>query len=225
MNWPPGEVLISWRHQLSLLRKSHGLNGLDRRVNNTDDASNCQHLWLFHLIDPFLSFLSLRSNKYGKPRRYFTTQKSESLNLRFWWPPKVKREIQRAITYQTHQSSHSRTKLPSPWSHSRRCVIGHSMLERFKSTGCDTKVAHLPTCSNAAIGGDKTESVLYRMQTGLLEALELRKPKLWVVCIGTSNLRPKGVVRDTEVERFRLLLHALLRTSPGGYNSRQTDIV
>jgi lysophospholipase L1-like esterase len=78
---------------------------------------------------------------------------------------------------------------------------------------------HLPHSFNAGCGGDKIENVLYRISEGLLEVMKEKKvlPKLWVVSVGTNNLRPKGRsgLRDGEVEAFLVLLSALLRAAPG----------
>jgi hypothetical protein len=70
---------------------------------------------------------------------------------------------------------------------------------------------------NAGVGGDKIENVLYRLDLGLLPLLEDRNVKLWVVIIGSNDLTKIGKIKKallpSEVERYRLLLQALLRTS------------
>ncbi|KAF9958722.1 hypothetical protein BGZ70_009111 [Mortierella alpina] len=92
-------------------------------------------------------------------------------------------------------------------------LIGDSMLERLKTTGACTELAQLDGLFNAGCGGDKIENVLYRLSlmSPLLEKLQVR---LWVVMVGTNNLRKKGL-RQSDVPLYRLLLQALLRISPG----------
>jgi lysophospholipase L1-like esterase len=70
---------------------------------------------------------------------------------------------------------------------------------------------------NAGVGGDKIENVLYRISEGLLGAMADKMPELWVVSVGTNNLRPKGEtgLKDDEVEAFVVLLAAVLRAAPG----------
>jgi lysophospholipase L1-like esterase len=88
------------------------------------------------------------------------------------------------------------------------------MLERLKTTGMDTQIAHLPSSFNAGVGGDKIENVLYRLDLGMMDLLESRNVKVWVVMIGTNNLRKTHHLLPVEVQRYRLLLQALLRISP-----------
>ncbi|KAF8976418.1 hypothetical protein BGZ46_008273 [Entomortierella lignicola] len=88
-------------------------------------------------------------------------------------------------------------------------LIGDSMLERFKTTGPSTRLAQLPNSFNAGCGGDKIENVLYRLSF-MYPLLVNRSIKLWVVVVGTNNLRKKGL-RQTDVPLYRLLLQALLR--------------
>jgi len=93
-------------------------------------------------------------------------------------------------------------------------LIGDSMLERLKTTGSHTRIAHLPSSFNAGVGGDKIENVLYRLDLGMMDLLESRKVKLWVVMIGTNNLRKTRPLSEVEGQRYRLLLRALLRIAP-----------
>ncbi|KAF9940964.1 hypothetical protein BGZ67_006202 [Mortierella alpina] len=92
-------------------------------------------------------------------------------------------------------------------------LIGDSMLERLKTTGACTGIAQLDGSFNAGCGGDKIENVLYRLSF-MSTLLEKRQIKLWVVMVGTNNLRKKGL-RPSDVPLYRLLLQALLRISPG----------
>lgn len=91
-------------------------------------------------------------------------------------------------------------------------LIGDSMLERLKTTGMHSRTAQLPSSFNAGVGGDKIENVLFRLDLGMLSLLEERNVKLWVIMVGTNNL--KKALRPVEVERYRLLIQALLRISP-----------
>lgn len=90
--------------------------------------------------------------------------------------------------------------------------IGDSMLERLKTTGKSTKVAQMPSTFNAGVGGDKIENVLYRLGLGMMARLSERNVRLWVVMVGTNNL--KKALKPKEIELHRLLLQALLEMSP-----------
>ncbi|KAF9129365.1 hypothetical protein BGX30_013979 [Mortierella sp. GBA39] len=92
--------------------------------------------------------------------------------------------------------------------------IGDSMLERLKTTGTSTGLAKLSGSFNAGCGGDKIENVLYRLDLMYPLLQNCSDIKLWVVMVGTNNLRKKGF-RPTDVALYRLLLQALLRIAPG----------
>lgn len=89
------------------------------------------------------------------------------------------------------------------------------MLERFKTTGSTTRIALLPKSFNASVGGDKIPSVLYRCQLGLLKDLFRFSPKIWVLSIGTNDLRENRPFGERECEGYKLLLQALIRAVPG----------
>lgn len=99
-------------------------------------------------------------------------------------------------------------------------LIGDSMFERLKTTGLNTRTSKL--CSqpdslafNAGVGGDKIENVLYRLDHGLLDIFSKQKEelKLGVVMIGTNNFNGKKPLKISDIEKYRLLLQALLRMS------------
>lgn len=118
----------------------------------------------------------------------------------------------KARSHNTYQSTHAPELNAEPKVDIHTVLIGDSMLERLKNTGRNTKLAQLPSSLNAGVGGDKIENVLYRLDLGLTSQLESRNVKLWVVMIGTNNL--KKALKKVELERYRLLLQALLRISP-----------
>ncbi|KAF9572597.1 hypothetical protein EC968_009669 [Mortierella alpina] len=91
-------------------------------------------------------------------------------------------------------------------------LIGDSMLERLKTTGACTGLAQLGGSFNTGCGGDKIENILYRLSL-MSTMLEKQPVKLWVVMVGTNNLRKKGL-RQPDVPLYRLLLQALLRIAP-----------
>lgn len=93
-------------------------------------------------------------------------------------------------------------------------LIGDSMLERLKSTGVSTRTGTLDRGFNAGVGGDKIENVLYRLGLGMATLLQDRGVRLWVVMVGTNNLSPKRGLRGDEIEKYGLLLQALLRIAP-----------
>ncbi|RVD89691.1 uncharacterized protein DFL_000688 [Arthrobotrys flagrans] len=96
--------------------------------------------------------------------------------------------------------------------------IGDSMIERLKTTGQNTRLHNFPRSFNLGVGGDKIENVLYRLHTGYISLLENRPTKLWVVHIGTNNLRPRKGLRDSnpnDSENFRVLVQTLRLLCPG----------
>ncbi|KAK6336972.1 hypothetical protein TWF718_009760 [Orbilia javanica] len=111
---------------------------------------------------------------------------------------------------------------PTPPNSNETCFdvifIGDSMLERLKTTGQNTRLHNLPRSFNLGVGGDKIENVLYRLHTGYISLLANRPPKLWVVHIGTNNLRPKKGLRDSgpsDYENFQILIQTLWILCPG----------
>jgi hypothetical protein len=92
-------------------------------------------------------------------------------------------------------------------------LIGDSMLERLKTTGAQTQIANLHSSFNAGVGGDKIENVLYRLDLGMMDLLEERNVKIWVVMVGTNNLKKTHPLLAAEVQRYRLLLQSLLLIS------------
>lgn len=88
--------------------------------------------------------------------------------------------------------------------------IGDSMLERLKTTGAHTQITHLPSSFNAGVGGDKIENVLYRLDLGMMDLLGERNVKVWVVMVGTNNLKKSHHLLPVEVRNYRLLVEALL---------------
>lgn len=113
-------------------------------------------------------------------------------------------------------SSEDPTLLPddTPTTPLSTVLIGDSMLERLKTTGALTGLAKLSGSFNAGCGGDKIENVLYRLDLMYPLLQNCSDIKLWVVMVGTNNLRKKGF-RPTDVALYRLLLQALLRIAPG----------
>ncbi|KAH6622128.1 hypothetical protein C7974DRAFT_216562 [Boeremia exigua] len=103
--------------------------------------------------------------------------------------------------------------------------LGNSMLERLKTTGLGTRLGALSESGvafNAGVGGDKNESVLYRLAQGLgsvLSAAQARGDgrcdiKLWVLCSGTNNLHAKRGLREGDVASWKALLDACLEIAP-----------
>ncbi|KAF3188055.1 hypothetical protein TWF225_003832 [Orbilia oligospora] len=110
------------------------------------------------------------------------------------------------------------TQTPNQTSSFDVIFIGDSMLERLKSTGQNTGLHNLPRSFNLGVGGDKIENVLYRLHTGYIPLLADRPTKLWVVHIGTNNLRPKKGLRDSDPSdyaNFRILIETLRVLCPG----------
>ena len=67
---------------------------------------------------------------------------------------------------------------------------------------------------NLGVGGEKVANVLYRISLGLLELLTPFSVRLWVIHIGSNNLRRGyGRLRPFEIAQIRLLLDAVLCAS------------
>ena len=89
------------------------------------------------------------------------------------------------------------------------------MLEQLKTTGSRTRVAQLPSSFNAAVGGDRIENVLYRLDDGLFTLLSNRGIQVWVLSIGGNHVGgKKKALRGEELWNFGVLLEALLRIEP-----------
>jgi len=113
--------------------------------------------------------------------------------------------------------------------------IGDSMMERLKTSGTTTQLNKsampgtsdkLPRSMNLGVGGDKIENLLFRiagsdqpgksLDTPLWDLFEGRRQrgqniKLWVLQIGTNNLRtPRGGLRPKEMALYKLVVKALL---------------
>jgi lysophospholipase L1-like esterase len=150
-----------------------------------------------------------------------STQRSEMPPTFSTSDPAFTRSIKAQAKFKERShNTHSTIHIPSlcsyaPGSTLDAVFIGHSMLERFKTTGVSTRIAKLPRHFNAGVGGDKIASVLYRVDLGLLRELEKFEPKIWIVCVGTNDLRPNRTLGDKELEAYKVLLQACLRTSVG----------
>ena len=116
----------------------------------------------------------------------------------------------------THHELHVPALAALPTASLTIVLLGDSRLERFSWYAPDTKINHLAKSFNAGVGGDKIENVLYRIEQGLLRAMEDKIPKLWVLSIGTNNLRVKGRdgLKEDEIEAFVVLVAAILRAAP-----------
>ena len=67
---------------------------------------------------------------------------------------------------------------------------------------------------NLGVGGEKVANVLYRISLGLLELLAPFSVRLWVIHIGSNNLRRGcGPLRSFEIAQLRLLLDTVLCVS------------
>lgn len=105
-------------------------------------------------------------------------------------------------------------------------LLGHSFIERLKTTGKKTRIGSQPEseCFNAGVGGDKTANVVYRGgDMGLLRSLKGLNPQVCVIILGANDKRKGGPIRtggknyalgDKEIETIRNILIAPLRTAP-----------
>jgi hypothetical protein len=124
-------------------------------------------------------------------------------------------------SHDTHHNNHIPALSSLPPNSLTTCLIGDSRMERFKWFCPLSQMNNLPHSFNAGCGGDQIQHVLYRISEGLLLALSDKPPRLWILSIGTNNLhakvqkqRPFGMF-DEDIEKFAVLLVALLRVAPG----------
>ena len=117
------------------------------------------------------------------------------------------------------EKTHKQTHIPELTRRSPENIdtvlIGSSMFERFKYIGTATRMGRLPRSFNAGVGGDKIPNVLYRIQLGILEELKKFRPQVWVVSIGTNDLRKNRAFSSEDFEGYKILIQALLRTVVG----------
>jgi lysophospholipase L1-like esterase len=117
------------------------------------------------------------------------------------------------------EKTHKNTHIPELTRRSTENIdtvlLGSSMFERFKNAGATTRIGRLPRSFNAGVGGDKIPSVLYRIQLGLLEELKKFQPKVWVISIGTNDLRKNRAFGPEDFAGYKILMQALLRTVVG----------
>ena len=60
------------------------------------------------------------------------------------------------------------------------------------------------------MGGDKIQHVLYRISLGIFDLVQHFPIKLWVIHVGSNNLRPRqGSFRPDEISKLWLLLRAI----------------
>jgi lysophospholipase L1-like esterase len=117
---------------------------------------------------------------------------------------------------ETHQNVHS-PELATFDGPIDLVLLGESMIERLKTTGIGLNFPDaLSTVFNAGVGGDKIQSILYRLgDLGLLQSLRAKGVRNIILSIGTNNLvidehrnRRRGL-RPADLEDYDLLLEAL----------------
>lgn len=118
----------------------------------------------------------------------------------------------------THDARHGPELANSPSGRIKLLLLGDSMLERFLTTGKDTKLGQIafPTAFNAGVGGDRVSNVLFRVgMKGLFGALGKRGVDVAFLQMGTNDLRKKRSLDDKAVSDYTLVIEALRRASPG----------
>ena len=97
-----------------------------------------------------------------------------------------------------------------------------SLALAIKTTGANTNIGRLGNMGvawNAGVGGDKNESVAYRLNEGLYDMLRNAKKercniRVWILTSGTNNLHAKRPFRKQDVESWRMLVETCLRIAP-----------
>ncbi|KAF2093925.1 SGNH hydrolase [Rhizodiscina lignyota] len=99
-------------------------------------------------------------------------------------------------------------------------LLGDSMLERFKTTGCNTPFGaqeiRYPEVMNCGVGGDHISNVIYRLvNKDLLQALKDSGVDYVMLEIGTNDLvGDKHPLSPQHIESYKLLIEALKWASP-----------
>lgn len=173
------------------------------------------HIWILSIELPSLEVI-LRTSRLTKMASSSTPKdlsaENQSLPASEFLALLEANKKFKARSHDTYLETHLPELTREPKSPIDTVLIGDSMLERLKTTGTFTKTAKLPSSFNAGVGGDKIENVLYRLDLGMQSLLEDRNVKLWVLMIGSNNL--KKALKKAEVEKYRLLVQALLRIAP-----------
>ncbi|OHF00909.1 RNA recognition domain-containing protein [Colletotrichum orchidophilum] len=98
-------------------------------------------------------------------------------------------------------------------------LISDEVIAQYQTHTPSINTGRLQGVFNAGVGGDKFENVIYRLVgstdpsrplVGLLEALQNRGVKLWVLHLGTNNLHPKHGMRKADLDLLGLIIEALL---------------
>lgn len=104
-----------------------------------------------------------------------------------------------------------------PWPSAH--IISDAHLESNRSKGLVHE--RLRGVFNAGVGGDKYENILYRLHgdeerqlPGLLDTPSALDAELWFINAGTNNLHPKRGLSDASVDVLRLVLMAILASTP-----------
>lgn len=112
-----------------------------------------------------------------------------------------------------------------PWP--SETLLSQESIVSLSAALTDQSITRLSNVFNAGVGGDKLENILYRLVgddfsedrpslPGLLDMLQPRNVKLWVLHAGTNNLHPKRGLSDADVGKLRLIMQAALRISNPG---------
>ncbi|KAL3422994.1 acetylhydrolase [Phlyctema vagabunda] len=118
-------------------------------------------------------------------------------------------------SHDTHHAGHLPVLDQIPALGFTTVLIGDSMIERLQTTGASTRTANLASSFNAGVGGDRIESVLYRLDLGLFTRLQDRGIQVWVLMLGTNHMgKKKKGLKSKELDAYRVLVQALLRIAP-----------
>lgn len=119
-------------------------------------------------------------------------------------------------SHDTHLQQHVPEIVNTAKDSNEYLLIGDSMLERFKTTGSETRFASFPHF-NAGCGGDRVENLLYRCSMGLLERIALSQSnslRVIVIHIGTNNVHKKRGLSDAQLDNFKILFYTILDVFP-----------
>jgi hypothetical protein len=97
-------------------------------------------------------------------------------------------------------------------------LLGDSMLERFKTTGCCTQLGSFtfPHILNAGVGGDRIQNVIYHLgNKDLLQSLKSHGSRNVILHVGTSDLgKRNGLPCEVAIHNYGLIVQALRRAQP-----------
>ncbi|GKU07461.1 gdsl [Fusarium langsethiae] len=117
-------------------------------------------------------------------------------------------------SHETHHGTH-RPQITSNPNQYTVALLGDSLFERFKTTGCNLSSNRNPSVLNLGVGGDKVLNVQYRIDQGLLRCLKNHQTglKTMYIHMGCNNLKQNGL-RKADADAFASVIKNIQEALP-----------